>query len=100
MSFGAGVAILAGYGAELVLGDELTEHASAFPRCAALQLVAKRQRHSATVRVTEALADELLARADIVALPPSASELPEPRFTITDMLALERAPRRRRPSPR
>jgi Ti-type conjugative transfer relaxase TraA len=71
--------------------DELTEHASTFTRRNAVQLVAAAQPDGASVERVEALADELLTRADVVELePPEGAGPRERRFTTTGMLAVER----------
>ncbi len=71
--------------------DELTEQASTFTRRDVLQAVAAAQLDGASVAQVEALADELLARVDIVELEPAEDKGPrEPQFTTTGMLAVER----------
>jgi Ti-type conjugative transfer relaxase TraA len=71
--------------------DELTEQASTFTRRDVLQAVAAAQADGASVTRVEALADELLARPDVVELRRSEDAgPPERRFTTTAMLAIER----------
>ena len=71
--------------------DELTEQASTFTRRDVVQAVAAAQADGAPVERVEELADELLARADIVELQPIGGKGPnERRFTTTGMLAVER----------
>lgn len=53
--------------------DELTEQASTFTRRDVLQAVAAAQPDGASVTRVAALADQLLARPDVVELRPSAS---------------------------
>jgi Ti-type conjugative transfer relaxase TraA len=70
--------------------DELTEHASTFTRRDVVQAVAAAQADGAPVARVEELADELLARGDVVELQPIEGKGPiEPRFTTTGMLAVE-----------
>jgi len=73
-----------------VAPDELTERASTFSRRDVLQAIAAAQPDGADVTLVEQLADELLGRADIVALEPSSNGPFDPRFTTTGMLAVER----------
>ena len=71
--------------------DELTEQASTFTRREVVQAVAAAQPDGASVERVEALADELLTRADVVELePPEGNGPRERRFTTTGMLAVER----------
>ena len=71
--------------------DELTEQASTFTRRDVVQAVAAAQADGAPVERVEALADELLGRADVVTLQPIKGKGPdEQRFTTTGMLAVER----------
>jgi len=76
--------------ARRVAPDELTEQASTFSRRDVLQAVAAAQFDGADVTLVERLADDLLDRADIVALEPSSNGPFNPRFTTTGMLAVER----------
>ena len=71
--------------------DDLTEQASTFTRRDLVQAVAAAQADGAAVERVEALADELLARVDVVELRPVDGRGPsERRFTTTGMLAVER----------
>jgi Ti-type conjugative transfer relaxase TraA len=71
--------------------DELTEQASTFTRDI-VQAVAAAQADGAPLERIEELADELLARADVVELQSIEGKGPiERRFTTTGMLAVERA---------
>jgi len=76
--------------ARRVAPDELTVQASTFSRRDVLQAVAAAQLDGADVTQVERLADELLARPDIVVLEPTGNGPPDPRFTTTGMLAVER----------
>jgi hypothetical protein len=71
--------------------DELTEQASTFTRRDVVQAVAAAQPDGAPVERVEALANELLARDNVVEPEPVAGKGPrERRFTTTGMLAVER----------